>query len=330
MHELEFVNGEAAMAYAGEVPWHGLGKKVPSDLSPEQMLTTAGLDWEVESRQLFYTTSDGTMKPTKKRAIVRVTDDKLMTVVSDEWNPVQNLQAFKFFDDFVKSGNMEMHTAGSLKGGKLVWAMAKINDSFEIFGGDKVDGYLLFSNPHEFGRSIDIRFTPVRVVCNNTLSFALDSESASSVKVTHRQAFNPDQVKSTLGIAKEQLDLYKEKAEFLGNKRFKKADLLEYFNNIFPSMSYDEEKRKDIEEKGLYRVQPVSRQAKECFNSLETQPGAKFKRGSWWQAFNAVTYVTDHKLGRDRDARLTSAWYGTNSKRKDKALQDAIEYAEAA
>jgi len=330
MHELEFVNGEAAMAYAGEVPWHGLGKKVPSDLSPEQMLTTAGLDWEVESRPLFYKTAEGNMKQTKKRAIVRVTDDKLMTVVSDEWNPVQNLQAFKFFDDFVKSGNMEMHTAGSLKGGKLVWAMAKINDSFEIFGGDKVDGYLLFSNPHEFGRSIDVRFTPVRVVCNNTLSFALDSESASSVKVSHRQSFNPDEVKSTLGIAKEQLDLYKAKAEFLGNKRFKKADLLEYFNNIFPSMSYDEEKRKDIEEKGLYRIQPVSRQAKECFNSLETQPGAKFKRGSWWQAFNAVTYVTDHKLGRDRDARLTSAWYGTNSKRKDKALQDAIEYAEAA
>lgn len=330
MHELEMINGEAAMAYAGEEPWHGLGKKVPADLSPEQMLKTANLDWEVESRPLFYETADGKSVRTKKRAIVRATDDKLMTVVSDEWHPVQNLQAFKFFDDFVKAGSMQMHTAGSLKGGKLVWAMAKINESFEIFGGDKIDGYLLFSNPHEFGRSIDVRFTPIRVVCNNTLTFALDSESASSVKVSHRSAFDPDEVKSTLGIAKEQLDVYKEKAKYLGSKRFKKADLLEYFNTIFPSMSYDEEKRKQIEDKGLYRMDPVSRQAKECVSSLETQPGAKFQRGSWWHAFNTVTYVTDHKLGRDRDARLTSAWYGTNSKRKDRALQLAIEYAEAA
>ena len=101
MHELEMVNGEAAMAYAGEVPWHGLGKKVPADLSPEQMLKTANLDWEVESRPLFYETANGNIMRTKKRAIVRATDDKLMTVVSDEWHPVQNLQAFKFFDDFV-------------------------------------------------------------------------------------------------------------------------------------------------------------------------------------------------------------------------------------
>ena len=189
MHDLEFVNGEASMAYVGETPWHGLGKKVPNDISPEQMLVTAGLDWQVVKKPLFYQDSEGKTKATNKVAIVRDTDDKLMTVVSKEWNPVQNLEAFKFFDDFVKGGDMEMHTAGSLRDGKMVWAMAQIKDSFELFGGDKVDGYLLFSNPHEFGRSIDIRFTPIRVVCNNTLSFALEQEANHFVKLSHRQEF---------------------------------------------------------------------------------------------------------------------------------------------
>tara|TARA_R110002074_G_scaffold66352_5_gene156954 strand:+ start:5076 stop:6065 length:990 start_codon:yes stop_codon:yes gene_type:complete len=329
MHDLEFVNGEASMAYVGETPWHGLGKKVPNDISPEQMLVTAGLDWQVVKKPLFYQDSEGKTKATNKVAIVRDTDDKLMTVVSKEWNPVQNLEAFKFFDDFVKGGDMEMHTAGSLRDGKMVWAMAQIKDSFELFGGDKVDGYLLFSNPHEFGRSIDIRFTPIRVVCNNTLSFALEQEANHFVKLSHRQEFKPDDIKSTLGIAKDKLAMYKEAAQFLGSKRFKKESILEYFNRVFPSMSYDEEKRKLIVE-GLYKKEAVSRQAKEAMETLHTQPGAEFAEGSWWQAFNTVTYLTDHTLGRSKSARLNSAWYGTNYKRKQQALQLATEYAEVA
>ena len=166
-HELEIsASGDANMAYVGQVPWHGLGKRVPSDVSPEQMLKAANLDWTVEKRPLFFESDEG-LVATKARALVRSTDNKVLTVISENWNPVQNIEAFEFFNDFVAAGDMEMHTAGSLRDGKMVWAMAQIKNSFELFGGDKVEGYLLFSNPHEFGRSIDIRFTPVRVVCNS-------------------------------------------------------------------------------------------------------------------------------------------------------------------
>jgi phage/plasmid-like protein (TIGR03299 family) len=322
-HELEIVNGEANMAYAGNVPWHGLGKKVPSDVSPEQMLKAANLDWAVEKRQMFFKTENGD-KITDQYALVRSTDNKHLTTVSSQWNPVQNIEAFEFFNDFVLTGDMEMHTAGSLKGGRMVWAMAQIKESFELFGGDRVEGYLLFSNPHEFGRSIDIRFTPVRVVCNNTLTMALSGDSTkNAVKINHRQRFDADEIKSVLGIAGERLQKYKQQAEFLGQKKFSKETITEYFNRVFPSMSKDEMK--------LSKTSfPISRQANEAMEVLHTQPGANFAEGSWWSGFNAVTYMTDHTLGRSRDSRLTSAWYGLNRAKKEKALELAIEYAEMA
>ena len=321
-HELEILeSGEASMAYVGETPWHKLGKRVPHDVTPEQMLKTAGLDWTVEKRQLFFNTPGG-LKPTESHALVRSTDEKVLTVISDKWNPVQNIEAFEFFNDFVLAGDMEMHTAGSLRGGKMVWAMAAIKDSFELFGGDKVEGYLLFSNPHEFGRSIDIRFTPVRVVCNNTLTMALENSSKYAVKINHRAKFDSDAVKETLGVAKEQLQRYKEQAQFLGQKKYNKETIVEYFNRVFPSLSKDEAKLSNT-------LEPISRQAQDALAVVHTQPGANFAEGSWWQAFNAVTYMTDHKLGRSQDSRLTSAWYGVNRVKKEKALTLALEYAEA-
>jgi len=219
---------------------------------------------------------------------------------------------------------MEMHTAGSLREGKMVWAMAQIKDSFELFGGDKVEGFLLFSNPHEFGRSIDIRFTPVRVVCNNTHTLALNSANQHAVKINHRAKFNGDQVKMTLGIAKERLDEYKEQALFLGQKKYQKETLTEYFNRVFPSFTKDESKKLDL------RKLPVGRQSEEAMATIHTQPGARFAEGSWWQAFNTVTYMVDHKLGRSQDSRLSSAWYGLNRVKKEQALELALEYAEMA
>jgi hypothetical protein len=100
-HELEIQkNGEANMAFVGETPWHGLGKRVPNDVSPQQMLKAANLDWTVSKKQLFFNT-DGGPVPTTAQALVRSTDNKVLTVVSDNWNPVQNLEAFEFFNDFV-------------------------------------------------------------------------------------------------------------------------------------------------------------------------------------------------------------------------------------
>lgn len=317
-HELEIVNGKAQMAYVGDTPWHGLGTALPQDVTPFQMLEAAGLDWTVDKVPAFVEI-DGKKINTGRSALVRSSDNKIIDTVTDDWNPVQNEEAFNFFNDFVGAGDMEMHTAGSLKGGQIVWGLAKVKDSFELFGGDKVDSYLLFTNPHRFGQAIDIRFTPIRVVCNNTLTMSLNQKSNNVVKVNHRRMFDGDEVKQMLGVAQSKLNEYKEVAAFLGNKRYTADSLIEYFNSVFPLITTKRESRKEM-----------SKSAARALELVHEQPGANFAEGSWWQAFNAVTYLTDHEIGRSVDSRLQSAWFGPNKQLKVRAMEKAVEFAEAA
>jgi phage/plasmid-like protein (TIGR03299 family) len=319
-HEIEFINDVAQMAYAGETPWHKLGTKVPADLTPDQMLEAAGLDWNVTKIPAFATIG-GEQVSVGHSALVRESDNKLLDVVSNDWNPVQNSEAFDFFNEFVMAGDMQMNTAGSLKGGTVVWGLAKVNESFELFKGDKIDSYLLFTNFHKYGFSTDVRFTPIRVVCNNTLTLSLSSAVERMVRISHRQAFDAGNVKEMLGIATDKLAKYKEMAAFLGSKRANHESVVEYFERIFPLTTTKEQ------EEG---VKKLSKNALIAMNVLETQPGAEFAQGTWWQSFNAVTYMTDHILGRNDDNRLASAWYGQNKTLKTKALELAIEYADAA
>jgi phage/plasmid-like protein (TIGR03299 family) len=311
------------MAYAGELPWHGLGVPVSNDLTPAQMMQKAGVDWTVQECESFVD-FNGERISTGQKALVRSTDGRVLTNVGKDWNPVQNEQAFEFFSEYVFAGDMEMHTAGSLKDGQMVWALAKVKDSFDLFGGDQVESYLLFSNPHQYGKSIDVRFTPIRVVCNNTLSLSLSMQAERQVKVGHRVEFNPGEVKEALGIASEKLATYREMAEYLGSKRFSMDKLIEYYNTVYPRTS-----DKRVQDKKL-SVDTLSRNAKQCLDVLETQPGAEFAEGSWWAAFNSVTYVTDHVQGRNADNRLYSSWFGSNQLRKKNALETAIEFADAA
>ena len=301
------------MAYAGEVPWHGLGTKVPNDISTNDMLQQSGLDWSVEKQPTFTVNQ----VPTGSFALVRNTDNKVLAPsVGKNWNPVQNKEAFDFFAEYVESGDLEMHTAGSLMDGKMVWALAKVKQGFELFKGDEVENYMLFSNPHQFGKSIDIRMTPIRVVCNNTLTLSLSAKSDSMITVNHRKEFNEDEVKDALGIAREKMQQYKSMAEFLGSKRYSADNVVNYFNEVFGSPAKSDDK--------IF----TSRNAKIAHDNLQEQPGAEFAEGSWWQAFNSVTHMTDHLQGRSTDGRLTSAWYGRNRKVKLKALDKALEYAE--
>ncbi len=310
-HEVE------TMAYAGEVPWHGLGKQVLADLTPEQMLHEAQLDWEVEKIPAFAVVN-GENVQVGKSALVRTSDHKVLDVVGDDWNPVQNSEAFDFFADFVEAGDMEMHTAGSLRGGQLVWALAKIRDSaFDLFGGDVVDAHLLFSNPHMYGRCIDVRFTPIRVVCNNTLSLSLRENSKNFVKVSHRTMFDAEAVKKTMNIATDKMEKYREMAEFLGSKRYTEDTAKDFLNRLFP-VGGDAKKKTE------------SKSAVNIYELLDLQPGAKYAEGSYWQLFNGVTYYVDHQMGRTADNRMTSAWFGSGATKKQDAMELALEMATAA
>ena len=309
------------MAYAGEVPWHGLGTAVSNDLTPQQMQEVAGLNWSVEKQDII---TSGGVKIDGKQALVRSSDNKVLDVIGENWNPVQNDEAFNFFSEYVLAGDMEMHTAGSLKGGKMVWALAKVKDSFTILGDDQVDSYLLFSNPHQYGKSVDVRFTPIRVVCNNTLTMSLGQEVAKSVSLNHRTAFDSESVKTALGIAHEKFTQYKEVAEFLASKQYSVESLINFYNEVFPR-TYQGKKPVSVND-----FKDLSSNGQKAYSVLETQPGAEFGAGSWWQALNSVTYLTDHKMGRETDSRLASAWFGSNQSRKVKAVEKAVEFANAA
>ena len=111
-------------------------------------------------------------------------------------------------------------------------------------------------------------------------------------------------------------------AEFLSTKKFTVESLLNYYNEVFP---HTYSKGKEVK-----TVEDLTKNAKAAMDVLYTQPGANFGEGTWWQALNSVTYMTDHTMGRNAETRLQSAWFGQNQSRKVKAVNKAVEYANAA
>lgn len=303
-HEVE------SMAYAGEVPWHGLGTKVPANLSAYEMLKAADLDWKVK-RVPNLIKWNGEYKETGDFKLVRDTDGKIFDNISEGWNEIQNHEAADFFYDFVEEGKMEMHTAGSLRGGAFVWFLAKVKESFTLGGKDHVDAHLLFTVPHQYGAATFIGLTPIRVVCMNTLRMALSRRGEYNVRISHATKFDPEIVKETLGLTHTKMDEFKEMAAFLSKRKASKDQVEEFLKSVFPAASEDK----------------LSRPAKTVLDVLETQPGAEFFPGTWWNAFNGITYAIDHLLGQSTDTRLTSAWYGVNKAKKLTALDKALEMA---
>lgn len=135
------------------------------------------------------------------------------------------------------------------------------------------------------------------------------------VKISHRKEFNGDDAKLMLGVAAEKLAKYKEMALYLSSKRFTEESVVDYFKRVFPVTGSGKKE--------------VSKNATIAYNILDTQPGAEFASGSWWQAFNAVTFMTDHLMGRTEENRMQSSWYGVNRGVKTNALELAVKMAEA-
>jgi len=314
VEEMAYVGKE----WGGETPWHSLGYKVAGNLTAHEMLVAAKCDWEVEKCEM----GDKYGPVTKNKSLRRMSDGKLMDVVGDDWEPLQNEVAFDFFREFVDAGDMTMETAGSLREGQYVWALAKVNKSFTLFGGDRVESYLLFTNTHRYGKSIDVRFTPTRVVCNNTLTMALNGVSDNAFKSSHRVVFDATAAKQTMGIANEKFDQYGEAAAFLGSKRYSEETVKEYFNEVFPVQVVKENSKRKPKE--------ASSNATLAVKALAYQPGVEFGPGTWWQALNAVTYVTDHLMGRTDEARVENMWYGQVKDKKLKAFSLAVDMANKA
>ena len=157
-----------------ETPWHGLGRIIMDAPASREALELAGLDWQVESRNIYSGT--GSMIP-GYRANVRSTDDAVLGVVSDRYRIVQNEEAFQFTDDLLGEG-VTYETAGSLQGGKKVWMLARLPRKY-LIAGDQVVPYLVIFNSHDGSSGVKVAMTPIRVVCQNTLNLALNTAKRS-------------------------------------------------------------------------------------------------------------------------------------------------------
>lgn len=326
--------------FAYKVPWHGLGVPVEKTMTPYEMLDAAGLNWTIERQQNYifppYVKGKNKGQPnfnaepkyTGRDTLVRSTDGKILTHVPPNWEFPQNHDMAEFFCGIE---GIEMNTMGSLVSESTiknladietvrVFALAKINKEFSLFNGkDPVRAYLLFSLPHQYGKGFEIRFTPIRVVCANTMAVALGRGNQDfSVRFDHKKKFDPEEAKKALGIAQMKMDKYKEAAEFLATKKTKMDDLINYYKEVFPNNAKSEK-----------HADAMSRQAELAHNNLEKQPGAELGEGTWWQAFNAATYTVDHLAGKTENSRMISAWFGAGRNAKGRALEKAVEYAEA-
>lgn len=324
-----------------DVPWHGLGNPVDNNMSTDEMLDAAGLNWEVVKQPNYFlvpgTGANGI--PTKMRivpgeySLVRNTDLAYLDTVGENYKIPQNRDILEFFRRFVEAGDMTMETAGSIKGGKFIWALARINESFSLGKGDETRGYLLLSQPHQFGYSMTAALTPIRVVCWNTINIAqgINKETGentiykNSFRMTHAREFD-DSVKSeierTLGLAQEGMKAFNHTAQLLSGVRAKDESVTEYFHRIM---------QLEVPEEGLPEDADLvkNRTVKRFREALTEAPGQDLFRDTWWNAFNATTYTVDHVMSRNADNRLHSAWYGRGAILKRRALDLAVEYAEA-
>ena len=300
-HEVE------TMAYTNEVPWHGLGfHKTGGWKNVAALVKDAKVNWLVERKPIF--TADGT-EIKGYASLTRDSDSKVLDIVGSRYIPTQNEQAFEFFKEFVEAGNAHLETAGSLKGGRVVWGLAKLNKGFELKGNDKVNGYLLCVCPHEQGKSLLFKTTAVRVVCNNTLSMAL-GKGGTEWRMGHRTAFDTvkvEEAKKALGVARDQIDEFEATVRKLQKLKFTEDKFVDFLSPIFGS-----------EVKGA-----DNKRMKQLIDIYENAPGAQ--PGNGWGVLNAVTYYADHVASRTDDKRLTNAWLGRTGKQKELVLAKLVE-----
>ena len=178
-----------------------------------------------------------------------------------------------------------------------------------------------------------IKFTPIRVVCNNTLTMAL-ADGGAAFRMPHIKEFDTSvqsAAEEALGLSERRVKEFQEQAEFLASKQFKSESLMNYIAELYqPSILVEKAKAANDD----FIIQEHFNKTSELvLSSVDLSPGASMKsaKGTWWGALNGATYVEDHQRRSTAVGNsLHSAWFGAAANRKAKALNKALEYAKAA
>ena len=307
------------MMFVGETPWHGLGNKVDDGINVNDAIVAAGLDWEVGLKDLQ--TVDGV--PVSHRATYRKSDGSILGVVGPRYTPLQNKDAFAWFQPFLDADECSIHTAGSLHYGQKVWVLAQLNrDNSEIVSGDEVCKFILLSNSHDGTTAIRVGYTPIRVVCVNTLAFAHNNTNSKLIRIRHTRSSqkNLESVRDIMDNINAEFEATAEQYRFLAGKNFNQADINKYVKVV---LGIDKTPDEDIKTRTRNIMD-------EIMSRIEgPKQSAANVRGTWWAAYNGFNEYLNYAKGRTTDNRLDSLWFGVNANDNVKALNTALEFANA-
>lgn len=334
-HEIDFSKGAPAMAYRGEVPWHGLGASMDENATVDEWIKAAGLDYTIKRGFVRYATSrDGANDPssygTMQDRVVLFRDDTQapLGVVSDNYKVVQPRAVLEFFRETAEANHGVIETAGALFGGAKYWALVRLTNDMAVRGSDVVRGYLMLSTSADGTSATEGRRTMVRVVCANTLAIA--ERGRASVRVTHKSVFDPHAAKITLGIAHDEAmgEFARTTDQFraLASMPVSREEIITLTLRAFGHKP-EEMTRREIEEAG-------SKAALRNVATLATGSGLIGRdldggQGTVWAWLNGVTQYVDHAArARSQDNRLDSAWFGRGDSLKSTAFDVALRFAD--
>jgi phage/plasmid-like protein (TIGR03299 family) len=319
-----------SMMYFGQTPWHGLGTRVDKPATAVEAIKAAGLDWEAIKVPVFAKHERGETLIPDTFAMMRSdrmvgADAAILGTVGSQYEPIQNKDAFRFFDPIVGEAAAVYHTAGSLGVGERVWILAKLPDDIKVAGQDITEKFLLLYNSHDGSGAAQVKFTPIRVVCQNTLSMALKGDSPL-IKIAHTRGVSGrmDEVHQAVDFIKTTYAKIEDNFQAWAKVPVDDARLAKYIEQVFPLKETKDQNR-------AKKVEQFRRDVSKLFKDGKgnTAEGVK---GTLWAAYNGVTEFADHRLvagTRTQSGRVERLWFGDAAKLKESAYDAAAELADS-
>lgn len=303
-----------------ETPWHGLGRIIQEAPTAEEAIKLAGLDWQVVEQPIFRAEEGEAYKliPSHK-SVVRASDNSTLGVVSQKFTPLQNSEAFEFFNPFIESGLATFETAGSLRNGKTVWVLARLNKApIEVGKGDAVNKFLMLSNSHDGTMAVRTGFTPIRVVCANTLAMSHAAKDSKLLRVMHSKQvkIRLDAIQQIVNAADAKFEATAEQYRKLVRTDVDQKALAAYVEVVFGYSAVEEERRAIAKKRTIEDITRL----------FETGRGSELStaKGTYWGLYNAVTEYLSYDYGKTQDSRLNSLWFGESARVSNRALQHAL------
>jgi len=302
-HEISITaDGRAEAMYAEKPAWHGLGTVVQEAPSSADALRLAHLDWKVDLWPIEAIAPDGKRVASPLFATVRLDTRTVLGAVRGRYRPVQNHEAFSFLDSLVPEAEMRYESAGALKGGRLVWLLARMPETDLIDDGDELQRFVLFANSHDGTQAVRVIPTSVRVVCWNTLSLAV-GRAVTSVTIRHTGDIQAKlgEVRRILGVCEERFVAFTEVGRRLASQRVSPTDAEDYWRAAWPEPT--------TSKAATTRWRKRLLTLRDCFR-LESR---RVRHPSAWHAFQAATALVDHapRRGKTETIRLERRFHST-------------------